>query len=322
MEQRRTGRSGLTVSELGLGTMTWGQSTDADEAASILRAFRDAGGTLVDTAASYGNGAGESMLGSLLHDVVPRDELVIATKAGLIRGPDGHRVDASRGALLRALDTSLTTLGVEHVDLWQIHTPDPQVPVEETLSALDHAVTSGKAHYVGLSNYCGWRLAQAATWQRAVPGRAPIASDQVGYSLLSRGVEREVLPACLELGVGLLPYSPLGGGVLTGKYRESVPADSRGATLGRVLADYTDARQIGIVEAVATAADGLGCSPLAVALSWIRERPGVTAPIIGARTRGQLTALVQAMTVRLPAAIRDVLDEVSAPDLGYPEDVH
>jgi aryl-alcohol dehydrogenase-like predicted oxidoreductase len=302
--------------------MTWGNGTDPDEAAAILVAFHDAGGTFVDTAVSYSAGDAERILGALMADLVPRSELVVASKAGITRVGEERWIDASRGTLLRRLDESLVNLGVDYLDLWQVHVPDSTVPLEETLSALDTAVQSGKVRYVGVSNYSGWRTAQAATWQRVVPGRAPLVSNQVRYSLLERGVEREVLPACMELGLGILPYSPLGGGVLTGKYRTGVPADSRGAAEGRNLASYADPRAIGIVEAVATAADGLATSPINVALSWLRNRPGVAAPIVGARTLGQLTAAVQSLSVDLPLEIQLALDDVSAPSMGYPEDIH
>ena len=302
--------------------MTWGTSTDPDEAAAILVAFHDAGGTFVDTAVSYSDGEAERILGALMADVVPRSELVIGSKAGISRIGNERFIDASRGTLLRRLDESLRNLGVDYLDLWQVHIADPSVPAEETLSALDAAVASGKVRYVGVSNYSGWRTAQAASWQRAAPGRAPLISNQVRYSLLERGVEREVIPACAELGLGVLPYSPLGGGVLTGKYRHGVPADSRGAAEGRNLANSSDPRAVGIVEAVATAADGLATSPINVALAWLRNRPGVCAPIIGARTLGQLTAAVQSLAVDLPLEIQLALDDVSAPALGYPEDLN
>lgn len=330
MEQRAVGRSGLTVSHLALGTMTWtgeAAATDPDEAAALLIAFRDAGGTFVDTAASYGEGVAEQILGRLVGDVIPREELVIGTKAGIVRRGGERWVDASRGALLRALDRSLLRLGVDDVDLWQVHSPDSAVPMEETLSALDHAVNSGKARYVGVSNFNGWRTGRAAAWQLAVPGRARLISNQVRYSLLDRGVEREAVPAAAALGLGLLPYSPLGGGVLTGKYRAGVPSDSRLATLGRLTAglDRPDAldrpETLGVVQAVATAADGLGTSPTAVALAWIRDQPGVVAPILGARTVGQLTDALTSEQLVLPPEIRAALADVSAPAIAYPEDV-
>src|SRR5579875_691126 len=320
MRMRAVGRSGLKVSHLALGTMTWGVETDPDEAAAQLVAFHDAGGTLVDTAASYGYGETEVILGQLLADVVPRADLTIATKAGITRTPDSRTVDASRGMLLRRLDESLTKLGTDYVDLWYVHYVDDSVPFEETLGALDHAVASGKARYVGVSNYCGWRLARAAAWQQAVPGRAPIVANQVRYSLLDRGIEREVVPAAEALGVGIMPYSPLGGGLLTGKYRDGVPADSRAAA-SRALPLDQSAAAAGIVEAVATAAEGLATSPVSVALAWLRDRPGVTAPILGARTLGQLTAALASESLELPPEIVSALDDVSAPPVDYPEDV-
>jgi aryl-alcohol dehydrogenase-like predicted oxidoreductase len=283
-------------------------------------AFHDAGGTLVDTAASYGYGETEELLGGLLADVVPRADLIIATKAGITRTREERRIDCSRGALLRQLDASLRKLGTDYVDLWYVHYIDDSVPFEETLSALDAAVAAGKVRYAGVSNYCGWRIGRAATWQRAVPGRAPIVANQMRYSLVDRGIEREVVPACAELGVGILPWSPLGGGVLTGKYRSGVPTDSRAATRGS-LPSMQRAGAAGVVEAVATAADGLATSPVAVALAWLRDRPGVTAPILGARTLGQLTAALASESLELPHEIRDALDDVSAPVIEYPEDV-
>ncbi len=300
--------------------MTWGVETDADEAAAQLVAFHDAGGTLVDTAASYGYGEAESILGHLVADVVPRVDLIIASKAGITRTPEERTVDASRGALLRRLDESLRKLGTDYLDLWYVHYVDDTVPFDETLAALDYAVTSGRARYVGVSNYCGWRIARAATWQRAVPGRAPIVANQVRYSLVDRGIEREVVPACAELGVGIFPWSPLGGGVLTGKYRAGIPSDSRAAAPNRATLVAPDAGT-GIVEAVATAAEGLATSPVAVALAWLRDRPGVAAPILGARTLGQLTGALASEALDLPHEIRDALDDVSAPSVGYPEDV-
>lgn len=324
MQQRFVGRSGLRVSRLGLGTMTWGRDTDEHEARDQLVAFAGAGGTLVDTAAAYGDGASESLVGSLLGDVVERDELVIATKAGLgtraggsrgggARGGRGTR-DTSRRALLGALDGSLARLGTDRVDLWQVHVWSDDVPLEETLAALDTAVTSGRALYVGISNYTGWQTARAATWQEAVPGRAAIVSTQVEYSLLNRDVEAEVLPAADALGLGVLPWSPLGRGVLTGKYRTGTPSDSRAATshLASFVEPYLDDGARGIVEAVVKAADGLGWTPAEVALAWVRDRPGVTAPILGARTAAQLRGLLSVEDRTLPPEIDDALDDVSA----------
>jgi aryl-alcohol dehydrogenase-like predicted oxidoreductase len=321
VKQRHLGRSGLIVSRLALGTMTWGRDTDEDDAAAQLVAFRDAGGTLVDTADVYVNGESERVLGRLVADVVPRDELLIASKAVSTVGPGPMGRGASRGHLLSALDASLRRLGLDYLDLWQLHAWDWLTPWEETMAAVDAAVSSGRVRYAGVSNYGGWQLGACAAWQRALPGRAPLVANQVEYSLLQRDIEREVVPAAQALGVGLLPWSPLGRGVLTGKYRNGPPADSRGATehYGRFIEAYLDERSGSIVDAVLTAADGLGVSPVAVALAWVRDRPGVVAPIVGARTAAQLQASLAAETVELPPEIRAALDDVSAPVIGYPE---
>jgi aryl-alcohol dehydrogenase-like predicted oxidoreductase len=314
MEHRHLGHSGLRVSRLALGTMTWGRDTDEHEAHDQLVAFVEAGGTLVDTAPVYGDGHSEPLLGALLGKVVPREDVVVATKAG-IAVRDGERtVDTSRGALLDTLDESLAQLGTDHVDLWQVHVWSDATPIEETLGTLDHAVSSGRTRYVGISNYSGWQTARAATWQAAWPGRAPIVATQVEYSLLERSVEAEVLPAAAALGMGVLAWSPLGRGVLTGKYRHGTPADSRGASahLAAFVDSYLDAGSRRIVDAVVTAADGLGCSPLEVALAWVRDRAGVTAAIVGARTAAQLLASLAAEDISLPVEIREALDDVSA----------
>ncbi|MGA9343588.1 MAG: aldo/keto reductase, partial [Nocardioidaceae bacterium] len=267
MKHRYLGTTGLKVSRLGLGTMLWGTETDEHDAADQLRAFVEAGGSLVDTAAGYGNGASESLLGTLLGKVADRDHVVLATKAGIGR-PHGERVvDVSRGGLLRDLDGSLRRLGVDYVDLWQVHTWSDDVPLDETLSAADAAVTSGRARYVGISNYSGWQTAQAATHQLAAAGRARLASTQMEYSLLQRGIEREVIPAAHALGLGVLCWSPLGRGVLTGKYRSGVPADSRAASpaFERYVGEHLNPQAAQIVEAVCRAAEGLDLSPAEVA---------------------------------------------------------
>jgi aryl-alcohol dehydrogenase-like predicted oxidoreductase len=321
VEQRRLGRSGLRVSRLALGTMTWGRDTDEHEAREQLEAFVGCGGTLVDTAASYADGDSERVVGGLLGRVVARAEVVLATKAGVSRADGVRRVDTSRGVLLDQLDGSLRRLGTDHVDLWQVHAWCDEVPLEETLAALDHAVASGRARYVGVSNYSGWQTGWAAAWQVGSPGRAPLTSTQVEYSLLQRGVEREVLPAVERLGLGVLPWSPLGRGVLTGKYRAGTPADSRAASphFADFIEVYLDERSRRVVEAVCTAADGLGVQPLEVALAWVRDRPGVTSPVVGARTAAQLRGALTVEQISLPEEIRVALDEVSAPVVGYPE---
>lgn len=318
MQQRQVGRTGLRVSRVGLGTWLWGKDTDVHEARDQLVAFLDAGGTLLDTAAGYGDGLSEEIVGGMLGDVVPREDVVLATKAGT--GPRGgrHVRDTSRGTLLRQLDRSLRLLEVDAVDLWQVHVWTDQTPVDETLSALDHAVSSGRARYVGVSNYTGWQTAYAATLQQARPGATALASTQIEYSLLNRDVEEEVLPAAQAMGMGVLAWSPLGRGVLTGKYRTGIPADSRAASpaLEANVAVYLDQRSRGVVEAVCKAAEGLDLSPVEVALAWVRDRPGVTSAIVGARTAAQLRGALTAEDVELPAEIVTALDDVSGPELS------
>jgi aryl-alcohol dehydrogenase-like predicted oxidoreductase len=294
--------------------MTWGRDTDEHEAAEQLRFYLDAGGNFIDTAAVYGNGDAERVLGGFLGVMASRDEVVIATKAGISFKSGERVVDNSRTSLIADLDRSLSHLRTDYVDLWQIHTWDENTPLEEVLSALDYAVSTGKARHVGISNFTGWQLARAVTLQNPIFGKAPIISTQNEYSLLRRKIEREILPASRELGVGVLAWSPLGRGVLTGKYRSGLPSDSRGASphFSSFIEPYLDERSRKIVEAVMVASDGLGLSPLEVSLAWVRDCPGVTSAIIGARTGAQLRGALSAESVTLPVPVREALDEISA----------
>ncbi|CAB4344278.1 unannotated protein [freshwater metagenome] len=313
METRRAGSSGLSLTRLGLGTMTWGRDTDEHEAADQCRAYLDAGGNFLDTAAVYGDGDSERLIGGLIGALFKRDDVVIATKAGISFVNGVRTLNASRGALIAELEKSLLRLGTDHVDLWQVHAWDPSNPLDDTLSALDFAYSSGKARYVGISNYSGWQTARAISRQESIPSKAPIASIQSEYSLLNRGIEKEVLPCINELNVGLLAWSPLGRGVLTGKYRNGVPSDSRGASahFAGFVEGYLDERASRIVEAVCVAAEGLGYSPLEIALAWVRDAIGVTSAIIGARTGAQLRGILTSEEITLPAIVRQALDEVS-----------
>ncbi|MFL6099472.1 MAG: aldo/keto reductase [Actinomycetales bacterium] len=312
MEQRYLGASGLRVSRLGLGTMTWGRDTDEHESREQLSAFLDAGGTLLDTAAGYGDGAAEELIGSLLREHARRDDVVICTKAGISRRTGARVVDTSRRALLDSLDGSLNRLGVDHVDLWLAHTWSDAVPLEETLSALDAAVRTGRARYVGISNYSGWQSARAATWQQ-LRGSVPLVATQVEYSLVNREVEVEVLPSAVAHGLGVMAWSPLGRGVLTGKYRHGTPADSRAASphFAAFVERFLDPASRHVVEALVTAAEGLECSPAELALAWVRDQPGIVSPILGARTAAQLRGALSSESVEVPGPIRAALDEVS-----------
>jgi aryl-alcohol dehydrogenase-like predicted oxidoreductase len=314
MDSRRVGRSGLEVSRLALGTMMWGRDTGADDAAAQLEAFVGAGGSLIDTANIYGDGDAESILGTLVPDVVPRSSVVLATTTVGVGG--------GRGRLLAALDLSLARLGADHVDLWQVHGFDTSVIFEETCSALRTAVDSGRARYVGVSGMTGWQVATIAGGLRAFGIPVPLVSVESEYSLVEREPEDSLLPAAAVHGLGLLAWAPLGRGVLTGKYRHGTPADSRGASphFTRYVGRHRTEHAARVVEAVATAADGLGTSPLAVACAWVRDRPGVSSVVIGARDRAQLLGSLAAEELTLPAEIRAALDDVSgatepAPDL-------
>lgn len=314
MEFRRAGKSGLLISRLGLGTMTWGRDTDEHEAADQARAYLDAGGNFLDTAALYGDGDSERVIGGLIGTLFQRDEILVSTKAGITFQEGERVVSTSRRSLIAELDNSLARLGTDFVDLWQVHTWDPFNPLDDTLSALDYAYTSGRARYVGVSNFGGWQSARAITRQESFPTKAPIATLQNEYSLLNRNVEKEVLPCANDLEVGFLAWSPLGRGVLTGKYRMGTPSDSRGASphFAGFVEPYLNDRGMRIVEAVNVAAEGLGYSPLEVALAWVRDQIGVTSAIVGARTGAQLRGILMSEEISLPYIVRSALDDASA----------
>jgi aryl-alcohol dehydrogenase-like predicted oxidoreductase len=312
MQHRRLGSSGLIVSALALGTMTWGNGVDIHEAADHVRTFTEEGGTLVDTAYGYGGGAAETMLGTILRESAARDELVICTKAGISRSDGERRVDVSRRGLMRQLDTSLDRLGTDHVDLWLAHTWSDEAPLSETLSALEWAVTTGRARYVGVSNYSGWQSARAASLLEQ--SRVPLVANEVEYSLVRRDAEAEVAPAADALGFGLLAWSPLGRGVLTGKYRHGIPSGSRAGSphFPNFASRFLDEHSARVVEGLVAAGQGLGVSPAEIALAWVRDRPGVTAPIVGVRTGSQLRTALASADLVLPAEIERALDDVSA----------
>lgn len=315
MEMRRAGNSGLSLSRLGLGTMTWGRDTDTHEAADQCRAFIEAGGNFIDTSSTYGDGDSERVIGGLIGTLVKREDVAIATKAG-VSFPEGVRtVNNSRQSLIAELDRSLSRLETDYVDIWQIHSWDPHNPLEDTLSALDYAYSSGKARYVGISNFSGWQSARAITIQETNSAKAPIVTHQVEYSLLNREMENEVLPCADETGIGILAWAPLGRGVLTGKYRKGIPSDSRAAAPHFVkhVEPYLREKPQRIVEAVAVAAEGLGFAPLEVALAWVRDTPGITSAIVGARTGAQLRGILTSEEITLPDIVREALNEISAP---------
>jgi aryl-alcohol dehydrogenase-like predicted oxidoreductase len=292
--------------------MTWGNSVDKHEAADHVRAFLDAGCSLIDTAYGYGGGDAETCIGDMLDQLVPREDLVICTKAGIHRVADERRIDVSRRGLMHQLDTSLQRLRTDHVDLWLVHAWSDDVPLAETLSALEWAVSTGRARYVGVSNYSGWQVTRALSLLEQA--RVPLVVNEVQYSLVERTPEHEVLPAAEALGFGVLAWSPLGRGVLTGKYRSGVPAGSRATSpdFPGFAERFLDRSGVQVSDAVVMAARGLGVTASEVALAWVRDRPGVTAPIVGARTSAQLRTALDSLELMLPPEIVEALDDVSS----------
>jgi aryl-alcohol dehydrogenase-like predicted oxidoreductase len=326
VEYRLLGRSGCVVSTLALGTMTFGVETDQDGAYAQLDAYLEAGGTLVDTADVYGGGASERIVGGwLAARPDARDRIVLATKGRFPTGPGRNDVGLSRRHLAAALDGSLRRLGVDSVDLYQLHAYDPLTPLEETLGFLDDAVRAGKIAYPGLSNFTGWQL-QKAVDLAEFRGLARPVTLQPQYNLLVREIEWEIVPACESTGLGLLPWSPLGGGWLTGKYR----ADQRptGATRlgenpnrGVEAYDGRSARQRtwDVLDAVRAVAGDRGASMAQVALAWLADRPAVTSVILGARTIEQLQDNLGAAGLHLTPEETAALDHASDPDpADYP----
>lgn len=320
MQLRNLGNSGTIVSEYALGTMTFGAEADEQTSHAILERYLDAGGNLVDTADVYSAGVSETIIGRwLARNHGRRDGIVIATKGRFPMGAGPNDLGLSRTHLRAALDASLRRLGVEHIDLYQLHAWDALTPLEETLRFLDDAVSAGKISYYGFSNYLGWQLTKAVG-VAAAHGWAPPVTLQPQYSLLVRGIEHEVVPAALDAGVGLLPWSPLAGGWLSGKYsRDESPTGAtrlgENPTRGMEAweARNADEHTWRVVDAVREVAEQLGSTPSRVALSWLADRPAVTSVILGARTVEQLEDNLASADLDLPADLRTRLDDVSTP---------
>jgi aryl-alcohol dehydrogenase-like predicted oxidoreductase len=324
MEQRVLGTSGLTVSSLALGTMTFGAETDETGSFAQLDRFVESGGTFIDTADVYSAGRSEEIIGRWLARRGHHDDLVIATKGRFPMGDGPLDRGAGRRHLQRAVHASLRRLGVDVVDLYQVHGWDQSVPLEETLQTLDDLVRSGTVRYVGLSNYTGWQLQRALRLAEMHGWTAPV-SLQPQYNLLAREIEWEIVPQCIEEGLGLLPWSPLGGGWLTGKYRrDERPTGSTrlGEDPERGVEAYdrrNTERTWEIIDRVRSVADAHGSSLGQVALAWVRERPSVSSVILGARTVEQLDDNLASVDVTLSAEEMDELSVVSAPGIAdYP----
>jgi aryl-alcohol dehydrogenase-like predicted oxidoreductase len=323
MQTRRLGRAGIRVSELCLGTMTFGAETDEPDAHAILDRFVDAGGTFIDTADVYSAGVAEEIIGRWIKRRGRHDDLVIATKARFPVG-DGAPSGLSRRYLRRAVEANLRRLGVERIDLHQAHCWDPNTPIEETLDTYEDLVREGKIDYVGVSNFAGWHLQRTMLLGRERPQALPVTL-QPQYSLLQRGIEWEVAPVCAQEDIGILPWSPLGGGWLAGKYRRG--ERPTGATRlgedpgrGQEAWDRRGTEQTwAVLDVVREIAEDRGATMSQVAINWVNHRPNVVAAILGVRTVEQLEDNLGAAGWELDEADRARLDEVSAPPLPeYP----
>lgn len=314
MEYRTLGSTGLKVSELCLGTMQFGWTADEDTSFAVLTSAVEAGINFLDTADIYsswvdGNpgGVAETIIGDWLNQgVIPREKLVIATKVRGRMGESPNDEGLSRRHILTAVEASLRRLKIEYIDLYQVHWPDENTPIEETLGALDDLVRAGRVRYIGCSNYPGWRLMQAL-WTSDVRNLARFDCLQPHYNLVHRQeYERELEEICQTYGLGVIPYSPLAGGYLTGKYHRGTPPprSSRGETSSRIKAYMQSDRCWAVVEVLDSLASKYDCSVSQIALAWLLERPSITSPIIGPRSIAQLEDNLGATMIRL--AVEDI----------------
>jgi aryl-alcohol dehydrogenase-like predicted oxidoreductase len=308
--------------------MNFGNSDfGCDEATSldIIAAYLDAGHNFIDTANVYSGTLSETIVGTAVKG--RRDSVVIATKAGAQLGPGPFEGGTSRKHVMKAVDDSLGRLDTDYIDLYQMHRYDSETPLEETLSTLNDLVRTGKVRYIGVSNWSASQIAEAARIIEA-RGWEPLVSLQPQYSIIGRDIEIEIVPVCQKFGLGIIPWSPLGGGMLTGKYRQG-EKPGEGTRFGaagpfqeiwvrRVLRD----RNYEIVEVVVSEAARLGVTPIALSLAWNLARPGVVAPIIGPKSVQQLADNLTALDVEVPAETMDRIDQVSAPRLPYPQNFY
>jgi len=311
MDYRRLGSSGLKVSVLGLGTNSFGGRADEAASARIIHQAIASGITLIDTANIYTNTESERIIGAALEG--RRHEVVLATKAGLVRGEGPNQRGSSRYHVQQELENSLRRLRTDYVDLYQIHTFDPETPLEETLRTLDDMVRAGKVRYIGASNYAAWELVKALGISER-KGLNRYVSTQVSYSLADRTPEKELVPACLDQGVGIIPYFPLAGGILTGKYTSTgkAPEGSRADKEPR-FTRFLNEDKVAFGQRLNDFAQELGHSPSTLSLAWLMHQPVVSSVIVGATHVEQLADNVQSASIRLDEATLAQLDELSAP---------
>jgi aryl-alcohol dehydrogenase-like predicted oxidoreductase len=324
MNHRFLGRTGLRVSELCLGALTFGREADEATSCAILDRFVDAGGNFVDTADVYGGGASEEVVGRWLAGR-SRDELVLATKVRYPSGPGPNDVGLSRKHILASVEASLRRLGTDYIDLYQVHCWDHITPLEETLGTLDGLVRAGKVRYLGASNFAGWQLQKAIDLSRR-NGWEAFVCLQPQYNLLCRSTEWELLPVCADEGLGVIPWSPLRGGWLSGKYRRGMAGPPAGTRIdsaeregwGESWSNYNVESTWRVIDALLAVADEVSKTPAQVAINWLLGRPGVTAPIVGARTLEQFEANLGAAGWALDAEHMRRLNDASAIPLPYP----
>lgn len=309
MKYRRLGNSGLNVSALGLGTNAFGSRADKDTSIRILHHAIDKGINFIDTANIYSGTKSEEIIGEGLSG--RRDQVILATKAGLVRGTGPNDKGSSRIHIQRELEESLRRLKTEYVDLYQIHTFDPNTPLEETLRALDDLVRAGKIRYIGASNYAAWELMKALGISDKF-GLTRYISIQPSYSLADRTVEQELVPLCLDQGVGIIPYFPLAGGILTGKYhsQHEAPAGSR-ADKNPSFLERLDAKRLELGRQVKSMADNLGCATSALSLAWLMARPAVSTIIVGATKVEQVEDNLQSVELNLDENTEAELNRIS-----------
>lgn len=314
MEYRHLGNSGLEVSAIGLGTNTVGPDLDEEGTAAVIDQLLDLGMNFIDTANVYGRGVSESHIGKALAGSKRRRQAIIATKCAQSMGTGPNMAGASRAHIIDQVNASLQRLQTDYIDLLQIHRPDRNTPIEETLRALDDLVREGKIRYIGSSNYAAWHLVEAM-WTARTHHCTPFISEQPQYNILDRAIERELVPACQEYGVGIIPYSPLAGGVLTGKYRrgQERPADARGAKRpGRFFDRWLTERNYTIVEKLESYAADHGHPVSELAIAWLLAKPMVSVVIVGASRVEQVEANAKAADWKLTAEEVQQIEELAA----------
>lgn len=308
MLYRKLGSSGLDVSLLGLGTNTFGGRADKPTSIRVLHHAIDQGITFIDTANIYTGTQSESIIGEGLSG--RRHQVILATKVGMKRGDGPNEIGSSRIHIIKEIEDSLRRLRTDYIDLYQIHRYDPATPLEETLRTLDDLVTAGKIRYIGASNYAAWQLMKALTISER-QGLAKYVSIQPGYSLVDRGVEREIVPLCLDQSIGLIPYFPLAGGILTGKYSGgAVPADSHLEHNPR-FAQRVLPERLALADQVSRIAAEIGTTTTALSLAWLMHKPAVSTVIAGATREAQIDGNLKAVELQLSADVMRALDEAS-----------